>query len=125
LAGATLALPALRDRIDRRRLIERVFDEEAALAGSPPPVIEAGARRLLESHEWPGNLRELRHVARFALTMSEDGTIDDRCLPPPLGLAGAAAGAPTAPGARASDRAAIAAALGRAGWNVSVAARGL
>ena len=126
LAGATLALPALRDRIDRRRLIEQVFAEEAALLASPAPIVEAGARRLLERHAWPGNLRELRHVARFALTMSDDGTIDERCLPPPLGRAGVPAGATAAgPDGRDTDRSTIAAALERAGWNVSVAARSL
>ncbi|MCM5569311.1 sigma-54-dependent Fis family transcriptional regulator [Burkholderiaceae bacterium FT117] len=121
LAGATLALPALRDRSDRRRLIERVFAEEAAAVGQPEPVLDAGTRALLASHAWPGNLRELRHVARFALAMSVDGFVDAGCLPPPIGEAGKAAGGP----AVGRDRTAIEAALARARWNVSLAARSL
>src|SRR5690606_35830624 len=83
LAGATVALPPLRDRRDRRALIESCLASEAAALGLPSPRLSPEAMQALDRHGWPGNLRELRHVARFALAMADGGLIDARCLPAP------------------------------------------
>ena len=135
LAGATLPLPALRDRSDRRRLIEQVFAEEAAQGNCASPIIDPVARRRLDEYDWPGNLRELRHVARFALVMAEGGPIEVDCLPPPLGRiesmkvsheaheADPRCATPEAP--MLQERARIEAALVRSGWKVSHAATAL
>jgi transcriptional regulator of acetoin/glycerol metabolism len=72
----------------------------------------------LAAHDWPGNLRELQHAARFALAVDTDGRISLTDLPPPLG----AGGATTPPQRPAGRRATIEAALERSKWNVSAAA---
>ncbi len=74
LCGAVLKLPPLRERCDRRYLIEGMFNEEAAAMSSPARLSEEAMRRLL-AHDWPGNLRELRNVLRLALALCSDGRV--------------------------------------------------
>ncbi len=126
LSGATLALPALRERADRDELVQRAFMRAAAEAGVDDLRLSDAALRALARHSWPGNLRELQHVARFALAVTDSSLIDLNALPPPLGDVGkegpatAAAAAARAPSASGQD--AVIDALRRTGWNVSGAA---
>lgn len=117
LAGATVRLPALRERDDLEQLIERAVVAASKRAGRRGPLLTAAAMRALLAHGWPGNLRELHHAMRFAVAMDSDGKIDLADLPPPLGRRGALRD--TSP---ASRRNAVEAALQRCGWNVSEAA---
>jgi len=120
LNGASLNVPPLRERTDRRSVIERVFQEEAAEAGFPKVQIDPAACKLLFAYQWPGNMRELRHVARFAATLAENGVILPKDLPAPLSPE-------AAHGAAASDgeRQALELALQQSGWNVKRAAQRL
>jgi transcriptional regulator of acetoin/glycerol metabolism len=68
LCGAVLKLPPLRERGDRRHLIDRLFAEEAAAMDSNARL-SAEAIEALMAHRWPGNLRELRNVLRLALAL--------------------------------------------------------
>lgn len=121
LNGSTLALPPLRQRSDKRALIENIFQSEAIEAGAPRIYLDDEVRRLLFSYSWPGNIRELRHVARFAVTLAENFTISPRDLPAPLNPL-----SPNEPtGTGAAERQAIEQMLGRTGWNVSLAAQQL
>ncbi|MFH1652644.1 MAG: sigma-54 dependent transcriptional regulator [Pseudomonadota bacterium] len=43
--------------------------------------ISMGARALLESYDWPGNIRELKNIIKRAMLLSEDGMIVVNCLP--------------------------------------------
>lgn len=126
LSGATLLLPPLRQRADRGDLVQLAFERAAAEAGLLAPVLTEAARRALLRHGWPGNLRELQHVARFALAVSDTPVIDLQSLPPPMGGSAddAAPGQPPdgAPLAQVTDVDAVVAALHRTGWNVSAAA---
>jgi len=79
LAVAVLELPALRNRgSDLRRLIDelmsRVNAELATQYNSyTPKSLTTGARRLLLSHSWPGNIRELQNaLTRAALWVDAD-----------------------------------------------------
>jgi sigma-54 dependent transcriptional regulator, acetoin dehydrogenase operon transcriptional activator AcoR len=84
LCGATLHLPSLRDRTDKRFLIEKVLAEESELLkvqGSISPE----AMSLMLHFPWPGNIRQLRNVLRFALAISEDNFIVPEDLPHELG----------------------------------------
>lgn len=80
LSGATLSLPPLRERRDRAYLIRRILSEETA-------AIDTGGRltvqamELLLRYPWPGNIRELRNVLRFALSMAEGGDVGVCDLP--------------------------------------------
>jgi len=78
LSGMTLRLPALRERRDIDRLIDDVL---ADLAGGEACRIDAQARNLLRQFPWPGNIRQLINVLRYALALADDGYIDCACLP--------------------------------------------
>ncbi|MEG0245284.1 MAG: sigma-54-dependent Fis family transcriptional regulator [Pseudomonas sp.] len=68
VAGLTLALPALRERSDRRELIEQTHARHRAPGQPrqlPPDTLE-----LLWHHPWPGNLRQLNSVLQVALALA-------------------------------------------------------
>jgi DNA-binding NtrC family response regulator len=68
LAEFSIAVPALRDRREDLAMLARRFMEEAALELRRPICsISPGALELLETHSWPGNIRELRNVMRNAV----------------------------------------------------------
>jgi transcriptional regulator of acetoin/glycerol metabolism len=46
--------------------------------------IDARAMNLLQSHDWPGNIRELRNVLDRAGLFADDGVIRPEHLPEPL-----------------------------------------
>jgi sigma-54 dependent transcriptional regulator, acetoin dehydrogenase operon transcriptional activator AcoR len=127
LSGATLVLPALRERADRDELVERAFMRAAADAQVTDLSLSDAAVRALARYPWPGNLRELQHVARFAVAVTDSAVIDLNSLPPPLGDVGKEA-SPNAASNEAlihrssTDLAAVADALRRTAWNVSGAA---
>lgn len=79
LCGATLALPALRDRHDKEYIVRRILEQEAKEFGCQATIDDA-ALNLLTRYKWPGNVRELRNVVKFALAIS-DGKITPEHLP--------------------------------------------
>jgi sigma-54 dependent transcriptional regulator, acetoin dehydrogenase operon transcriptional activator AcoR len=122
LNGATLQLPPLRQRADRKTLIEAVFREEADQLKLGELHIDTAVMRMLETYHWPGNVRELRHVARYAVTLAETCTITVDLLPPPFDSAIAGhAGRDR----EAIDRRLLELALEQSRWNVSEAAKRL
>ncbi|TVO57197.1 sigma-54-dependent Fis family transcriptional regulator [Denitromonas halophila] len=80
LCGAILYLPPLRERQDIAYLIDRLAAEEAVEMGDSASI-EAPALAALCSHDWPGNVRQLRNVLRFALAVSDGGNIHLDDLP--------------------------------------------
>jgi transcriptional regulator of acetoin/glycerol metabolism len=70
LCGATLAIVPLRDRSDKEFIIDKIVREEAAKLGTVSQV-EPEALNLLLRHSWPGNIRQLRNVLRYALAISD------------------------------------------------------
>ncbi|MEW6039438.1 MAG: sigma 54-interacting transcriptional regulator [Pseudomonadota bacterium] len=79
LNGARLHLPPLRQRPDRSRIVQTVFEQEAAAAGVRQIRLGEEVMALFERHPWPGNLRELRNVIRNALFACSGSvlTVDD------------------------------------------------
>jgi transcriptional regulator of acetoin/glycerol metabolism len=77
LSGIELHLPALRDRVDKHELILRVLE----LENGGPATLTRRAERLLLQHAWPGNVRQLRHVLRAAVALSDGQPIDVEHLP--------------------------------------------
>ncbi len=134
LRGYEVQLPPLRDRPDRRPLIEALFAQLGGLAQRI--TLAPAALDSLVAHAWPGNFRELNATLRAALALAEpDGTVQAADLPP---LAAAAppprrtADAPPAEPAAAATGglaqltdAAIHQALDAARGNVAAAARAL
>ena len=90
LAGIELQLPALRDRTDKRELINTMLAAEAG----PQGVLSAEAERMLLQHAWPGNIRELRHALRSAAALADGKPIAREHLPSLAGDATAAAPMP-------------------------------
>lgn len=77
--GITLFLPALRERTDKRSLILSVLASEAEHMAAPR--IEDEALSLMEHHDWPGNIRQLRNTLRAALALYDGAMIRVRDLP--------------------------------------------
>jgi len=80
LCGATLNLPALRLRSDKGYVIDRVLQQEAQRVGTSAKLSE-GAMHWLVTYDWPGNIRQLRNVLRYALALCDDGFIGVDHLP--------------------------------------------
>ncbi|HXH04502.1 MAG TPA: sigma 54-interacting transcriptional regulator, partial [Candidatus Competibacteraceae bacterium] len=121
LAGATLRLPALRERADLPDLIQAVLVEISA--GEAAPLLDPTALSALRRHPWPGNLRELHNALRYAVAICDGNTIQLHDLPEEIA---AAAGHPaTTAAADEEERQRIVAALRRHHWQVLASAREL
>jgi DNA-binding NtrC family response regulator len=92
LRGATLHVPALRDRPGDLPALIDAFLREATIRGKPRKLaVTSEAMRLLAAHPWPGNVRELRsEVHRWAVFCDDEVT--------PADLAPEIRGTPRAPG---------------------------
>jgi two-component system response regulator AtoC len=81
IAGVTLQVPPLRDRLDELGpLIDKFVARAAASLGRPAPRVSAEALALLRAYRWPGNIRELRNAIERA-TLLADAVIEPRHLP--------------------------------------------
>jgi transcriptional regulator of acetoin/glycerol metabolism len=79
LNGVTLQMPALRDRGDRGDLIRCIATEENE---GDAMDFEPDAWLALSTHQWPGNIRELRNVLRMAVALADGEPVGLRHLPP-------------------------------------------
>jgi two-component system nitrogen regulation response regulator NtrX len=83
-----IELPSLRDRTGDIPLLADFFMHQAALAANTPPRVFADdAVALMQSYNWPGNVRQLRNVIEWLLIMAEgeaDEPITANMLPPDL-----------------------------------------
>ena len=77
LAGIELLLPPLRERSDKRELIQTMLAAESGGVAS----LSAEAERVLLEHPWPGNMRQLRHVLRTAAALADRKPITHEHLP--------------------------------------------
>ncbi len=81
IRGLQVELPALRARADKAAVIAQVAAEEA-----PNARLSPDAWRMLLTHPFPGNMRQLRHVLRLAACTAENGLITEADLDlPPAG----------------------------------------
>ncbi|QJQ18960.1 sigma-54-dependent Fis family transcriptional regulator [Pseudomonas sp. SK] len=80
LANARFELPPLREREDRLGLIHQLLAEEAAACGVEVVLADDALQALL-LYRWPGNLRQLRQVLRYACAVSEGGQVQLQDLP--------------------------------------------
>ena len=121
LSGATFDLPPLRERADVRDVIAAVFAEEAQATGHVL-TLDATLAEQLAAYPWPGNVRQLRNVLRYACAVCDAARVTRRDLP--TDLAAQLGGAPT--GALPDDeRGRIVAALTMHRWRPDAAARAL
>lgn len=78
LAAFTVALPALRVRIqDLLPLISFFISKHAAEHPSPPApaIITTDAYKILSEYMWPGNVDELRDLVNAAIPRAKDGKL--------------------------------------------------
>jgi transcriptional regulator of acetoin/glycerol metabolism len=75
LNGATISLPALRDRQDLHYLVSCLVDSDSEIGFSKE------AMQILAEYSWPGNIRELKNVINYASTLCDDNTITHEHLP--------------------------------------------
>jgi len=129
LSGATLQMPPLRERADIHDVIDAVFDEEAQTAGHVLTLDAQLAARLSE-FAWPGNIRQLRNVLRYACAVCDSTRVELRHVSPDLaallmqdskGGPALHAGSET----RDDERARIVEALTRHQWRPNAAAAAL
>ncbi len=123
LAVVTLAVPALRDRLEDIPLLAEALRKQASEElGIPLRRFDEAAMRALLAHGWPGNVRELANVVRRALVMADGEVLRVEDL-------GLGAQPPSRPRSRAEfekgETSRIHRALQDSDWNVSEAARRL
>ena len=83
LNGISLSLPPVRKRSDKASLIYSAFKVEAGYAASKTTIGE-DAMEVLLTYSWPGNIRQLRNVLRYALALNDSGVITAFELPPEI-----------------------------------------
>ena len=75
LSAFPIELPPLTDRrVDIVPLAEHFLACMAAALDLAPPHLSANAARILETHTWKGNVRELQHVMERASILVENGS---------------------------------------------------
>jgi transcriptional regulator of acetoin/glycerol metabolism len=79
IAAMAVVLPALRERSDRRQLIEQVHARQRD--PGQPERLPLAILELLDRHPWPGNVRELVSVMQVALALAGSGPITAEHLP--------------------------------------------
>ncbi|WP_458130154.1 sigma-54-dependent Fis family transcriptional regulator [Pseudomonas sp. Z2-11] len=122
LGGARFQLPPLRERTDRLALINRILEEESTLCGGAVQLSGPALECLLGYH-WPGNVRQLRHVLRYACAVCEGSVVQLSDLPESLHGRETAVRGPE-PSA-SPERQALLDALVRHRWKPTPAARAL
>ncbi|MEC4169728.1 sigma 54-interacting transcriptional regulator [Pseudomonas sp. MS-1(2024)] len=80
IATGVVQLPPLRDRTDRAELVCRMVATEIP-GCDPRQMIANDVWTLLLGHAWPGNLRQMRAVIRYACAVMEGARIQRCDLP--------------------------------------------
>ena len=124
-----LALPPLRNRPEDVETLARHYALlYARRYGRPEPEFAPGVMEALAAHDWPGNVRALRHALERAIILSSGSTLDlsDFQLGPASGtLATAAAPGDGDLNLERVERKTIEQALRRHRYNISQSAKDL
>jgi len=83
LNGITLSLPPLRERVDEIEPLALMFIEQACRAMKRERIARLTPESLaiLQSYQWPGNIRELRNVIERAVLLCSGDVITQSQLP--------------------------------------------
>jgi two-component system nitrogen regulation response regulator GlnG len=93
LAGVTLALPPLRERVEDIVPIAEHFLARGEREGAAVRALSVEAAEALRLNRWPGNVRELENLCRQLSATGSAGEISRAEVDAALGARGAAAGA--------------------------------
>jgi transcriptional regulator of acetoin/glycerol metabolism len=126
LSGATLHMPPLRERADILDVVHAVFDEEAQSAGHVL-TLDARLAGRLARFSWPGNIRQLRNVLRYACAVCDATRVELRHVSPDVAALLAPDEAAPCPALSSIDdeRERIVDALTRHHWRPNAAAEAL
>jgi len=126
---ATLVLPPLRERReDIAPLVDHYLALYAKRYDRPVPALSDAARAALVAHDWPGNVRALRHAVERAVILSAGGPLEPDDFPLGPSRPRIAPEAVVAPSAVAdlnldrAERRLVEEALRKHGYNISLAA---
>lgn len=122
LSGARFDIPPLRERKDKLALITKLLDEECKRSGEHLQLSE-GALEMLLNFSWPGNMRQLHHVLRYACAVCKSQVIGMEDLPVTLSVSAPTKGLDTASGS--PERHALIDTLVRNRWKPILAAQEL
>ena len=75
LAGVTVTVPALRDRVDDIPLLAEHFLARAERDGAPVRRLASSAVDIVRAYTWPGNVRQLENVVRRLVVTSANEEI--------------------------------------------------
>ncbi len=76
-----IVVPPLRERSGDIYLLFRKFASDVALQYNMPPItLDEGARAMLESHHWRGNIRQLKNVAEQISAIEQSRNITAEIL---------------------------------------------
>lgn len=126
-----IELPPLRERLeDVPQLIDHYLDHYARRYARAVPLLSPAARTALMTHDWPGNVRALRHALERAVILARDGVAlepaDFALTPAAPRIAPAAvvmtAAAPDDLNLERVERRLVEEALKKHGYNISLAA---
>ncbi|MHC4715452.1 MAG: sigma-54-dependent transcriptional regulator [Planctomycetota bacterium] len=85
LNGVTLTIPPLRERReDIPPLIDHFITQANRTHGTKVTGIAPPARRALVTHDWPGNVRQLRNVVENMVVLAGEGSLTVTDLPAEL-----------------------------------------
>jgi DNA-binding NtrC family response regulator len=73
-------VPPLRERHEDILWLARRFLAQAAVTGEAPRMLSPASERLLLTHPWPGNVRQLRHVMERARVLARQPVISPELL---------------------------------------------
>ncbi|MGF2685211.1 sigma-54-dependent Fis family transcriptional regulator [Marinobacter sp. DUT-3] len=77
--GLCVELPPLRERMDRRELIRRIYQEHRD--DGQPASLNTEVMAALENHPWPGNIRQLVNIVRVAVAIADGDEVQLWHLP--------------------------------------------
>ncbi len=75
-----LRLPPLRERLEDLDDLVSHFLNEERIEGAPAKQISSEAIKLLHTHSWPGNIRELENLVRRLCALHADETISPQII---------------------------------------------
>ena len=79
LHGLVVRIPALRERTDLQKIIQRILENESH---NPRIRVSAEVMKAFTTHGWPGNIRQLTNILRTASVMTDEHeTIEWEHLP--------------------------------------------
>lgn len=136
LNSVTLRLPSLRERTDKEGLIHKILEDEGRELYAHGGSISNQALTVLLTHQWPGNIRQLKNTLRTALAVSGGAPIELDHLPiefqgirrsgfPPQRMSSLDIRIPRIENVVHSERDALIQALKESQWNITDAARKL